>query len=335
MGSGPPGATRTKLLLAFAAIYVLWGSTYLAIRLAVDTLPPFLMAGSRFLVAGAVLFAFAPRTGRPPSARHWRNAALAGIPLFVLGNGGVTWAEQVVPSGAAALVIATLPAWLLLLDWGYGGRGGPRGVELVGVGLGVAGVATLTAPGGVNPAGAGVLLLAAVAWAVGSLVNRYADLPPSPVRAAGMQMLVGGAVLLGLGLVAGEGARLDPAAVSGRSVAAWAYLAAVAVVALPAYTWLLTAASPALVGTYAFVNPVVAVLLGWAFADEELGGRTGPATGLVVLGVMLLIGSRRSSQPGRAPATAPAGTRAKELPVADPAGKADHAIYCGGQSPGA
>jgi drug/metabolite transporter (DMT)-like permease len=293
MGTGTTGAPRAKLLLAFAAIYVLWGSTYLAIRLAIDTLPPFLMAGTRFLAAGAVLYSLGSRAGTPrPTRRHWRNAAVGSVPLFVLGNGGVTWAEQAVPSGAAALVVATLPVWLLLLDWGYGGRPGPRAAELAGIGLGVAGVGLLTAPGGIDPAGAAVLLLAAIAWAVGSLFNRYADLPASPARTAGMQMLIGGAVMVPLGLLLGEGGRVDPAAVTGWSVVAWAYLTAVAVVALPAYNWLLTATSPALVGTYAFVNPVVAVALGWAVAGESPGGRTAAAAALVVLGVMLLVLSR-------------------------------------------
>jgi len=305
MGSEKPGGTRIRLLLAFTAIYVLWGSTYLAIRLAIQTLPPFLMAGSRFLVAGATLYAYSSRSGRSaPSARHWLNAAVASVPLFVLGNGGVTWAEQAVPSGAAALIVATLPAWLLLLDWGYGGRSRPRALELVGIGLGMAGVAVLSAPGGVDPVGAGVLMLAAVAWAVGSLFNRYANVPSSPTLTAGMQMLVGGAILVGLGLAVGEGRRLDPAAASWQSFTAWGYLTVVAVVALPAYTWLLTAASPALVGTYAFVNPLVAVVFGWAVAGEELAGRTSEATALVVLGVIFLIGSRRrTGLPASMPAT--------------------------------
>lgn len=292
MESEPP--SRIKLLLAFAAIYILWGSTYLAIRVAIDTVPPFLMAGSRFLTAGLILYAIGVRSGAPrPIRRHWRNAALASVPLFVVGNGGVTWAEQVVPSGAASLIIATLPAWLLLLDWGYGGRRGPRLVEVAGIGLGLAGVATLSAPGGINETGAAALLLAAVAWAVGSLFNRYSDRPASPVLTAGMQMLIGGAIMLALGLALGEGGRFGSAAVSVESAAAWAYLAAVAVVALPAYTWLLTAISPALVGTYAFVNPVVAVLLGWAVAGEALNGRTGVAAALVVLGVVLLVWPRK------------------------------------------
>jgi drug/metabolite transporter (DMT)-like permease len=285
--------SRTKLLLAFAAIYLLWGSTYLAIRLAIDTLPPFFMAGVRFLTAGLILISTSARSGVPkPSRRHWRNAVIAAVPLFVIGNGGVTWAEQAVPSGAAALVIATLPAWLLLLDWGYGGRMGPKLVEVIGIGLGLAGVAVLSAPGGLNPVGAAVLLAAAVAWAIGSLFNRYADLPASPIRTAGMQMFASGAIMVVLGLALGEAGLLDFGSVSWKSVSAVVYLVAVALVAVPAYNWLFTVTSPAVVGTYAFVNPLVAVLLGWALADEVLTSRTGTATGLVVIGVMLLVWPR-------------------------------------------
>ena len=299
MGSESPAPSRVRLLLAFAAIYVLWGSTYLAIRLAIDTIPPFLMAGGRFLAAGAALYALGVPPNLPrPTARQWRNAALGAVPLFVMGNGGVTWAELVVPSGAAALVIATLPAWLLLLDWAYGGRKGPHLVEVLGIGLGLAGVAVLSAPGGVHLVGTAVLLGAAMAWAVGSLFNRYADLPSSPALTAAMQMLAGGVMMVALGLVLGEAGRFDPAAVSWRSAAAVAYLVAVAVVALPAYNWLLSVTSPALVGTYAFVNPVVAVLLGWAVAGEGMTGRTVPAALLVVIGVMLLVWPRKRDTVG-------------------------------------
>ena len=304
MGTEPP--SRVKLVLAFATIYVLWGSTYLAIRIAVDTLPPFLMAGLRFLFAGAALYALGVRTGAPrPTGRQWRNAALASVPLFVMGNGGVTWAQQAVPSGAAALVVATLPAWLLLLDWGYGGRRGPRAVEVLGIGLGLGGVAALSAPGGINPVGTAVLVVASIAWAVGSLFNRYADLPKSPVRTSGTQMLCGSVFMVGIGLAMGEADRVNVSAVSAASVASWAYLVAVAVVALPAYNWLLTATSPALVGTYAFVNPVVAVLLGWLFADEALTGRTGVAAALVVLGVVLLVWPRKKGPPPEVTAETP------------------------------
>jgi drug/metabolite transporter (DMT)-like permease len=218
--------------------------------------------------------------------------------LFVCGNGGVTWAQLTIPTGAAALVIATLPGWLLVLDWGYGGRARPRAVEAAGLALGLAGVGTLSAPGGIHPVGIAVLAGAAATWAVGSLVNRYADLPPSPVRTAGMQMLVGGAIMVGVGLALGEAGRFDPGAVSAVSAGAVVYLIAVAVVALPAYNWLLAVTSPAAVGTYAFVNPVVAVLLGWAAAGEPMTDRTAAAAVLVVLGVMLLVWPRGRSPRG-------------------------------------
>ena len=296
MGTDRPPASRVNIILAFACIYILWGSTYLAIRVAVETLPPFLMAGTRFLLAGAALYAWGAGRGAPrPTARQWRNAAAAGVPLFVLGNGGVSWAEQTFPSGLAALVVATLPAWLLLFDWAIGGRRGPGLVEVAGIGLGLGGVAVLATPGeGGSAVGVAALVGASVAWAGGSLFSRYADLPASPVRTAGMQMLAGGAVMVAVGPVLGEVGRLGSAAVSADSAVSFAYLVAVAVVALPAYTWLLTESSPALVGTYAFVNPVVAVALGWAVAREPLTARTGLAVVLVVAGVALLTWPRRA-----------------------------------------
>jgi drug/metabolite transporter (DMT)-like permease len=299
MGIDQTRHSPVRLVLAFAAIYLIWGSTYLAIRIAVETLPPFLMAGVRFLVAGTTLYLVGVRHGTPrPTKRHWRNAAIAGIPLFVIGNGGVTWAEQSVPSGLAALVVATLPAWLLLLDWASGGRTGPRLVEVLGIGLGLTGVAVLAAPSGtdgISLIGIVVLVASAVAWAAGSLFSRHADLPASPVRTAGMQMLAGGACMVAVGLVAGEGNRLIVDSVSLASVVAFIYLVVAAVIVLPAYQWLLTVTSPALIGTYAFVNPVVAVFLGWAAAQEELNGRTGIAVALVVGGVALLTWPRRST----------------------------------------
>lgn len=292
---GIESPSRVKLVLAFACIYLVWGSTYLAIRVAVETLPPFLMAGTRFVLAGAFLYAWGTRRGVPrPTARQWRNAVIAGVPLFVMGNGGVSWAEQKFPSGLAALVVATLPAWLLLFDWLIGGRRGPRAIELIGIGLGLAGVAVLATPQeGGSPVGVAVLTGASIAWAGGSLFTRYADRPASPVRTSGMQMLAGGVVMLALGPVLGETSRLSLAAVSVDSALAFAYLLAAAVVVVPAYTWLLTVSSPALVGTYAFVNPVVAVALGWALAGEPMTAETGLAVVLVVAGVGLLTWPRR------------------------------------------
>jgi drug/metabolite transporter (DMT)-like permease len=297
MGIDQPHVSRVRLVLAFACIYILWGSTYLAIRVAVETLPPFLMAGTRFLLAGGFLYILASRQGAPrPTGRQWQNAAIAGVPLFVMGNGGVSWAEQSFPSGLAALVVATLPAWLLLFDWSIGGRRRPGLIEVVGIGLGLGGVAVLATPGeGGSPVGVAVLVGASIAWAAGSLLSRYADLPTSPIRTAGMQMLAGGAVMVALGPVLGETGRLNVGTVTAESVASFAYLVAVAVVALPAYTWLLTVSSPAIVGTYAFVNPVVAVLLGWAVVRESMSPRTGLAVVFVVAGVAMLTWPRRGT----------------------------------------
>ena len=298
MGTDRPRVSRIKLVLAFACIYVLWGSTYLAIKFAVETLPPFLMAGVRFLLAGAFLYALAIRQGSPrPTVRHWRNAFIAGIPLFVMGNGGVVYAQQTFPSGLAALVVATLPAWLLLIDWSIGGRNGPKLIEVLGIGLGLGGVVLLANPKDDSSlAGVVVLTGASIAWAAGSLFSRYADTPDSVVRTSGMQMLAGGAVMVVIGLATGEMNRFSFGNVSVESGLSFAYLVAVAMVALPAYTWLLTVSSPALVGTYAFVNPVVAVMLGAAIASEALTGRTGLAVVLVVLGVALLTWPRRPAR---------------------------------------
>jgi drug/metabolite transporter (DMT)-like permease len=291
--------SRIRVILAFAVIYILWGSTYLAIRVAVETLPPFLMAGVRFLIAGSALYAFSRTSGvTRPTRRQWRNAVIASIPLFVVGNGGVTYAEQTVPSGVAALVVATLPAWLLLLDWGYGTRRGPRVMELAGIVLGLAGVFVLAAPSGTESIpllGTVLLVCSSIGWAAGSLVTRYSDLPKAPACTSGMQMLAGGVLMVALGLALGEAHRFDVSRVTWESAIAVVYLIAVALVAVPSYTWLLTVTSPALVGTYAFVNPVVAVLLGWA-AGETLSERTGFAALLVVTGVVLLIRAPSSSR---------------------------------------
>jgi drug/metabolite transporter (DMT)-like permease len=294
MSTSKPAGFHLKLLLAFAAIYILWGSTYIAIRIAIETIPPFLMAGTRFIVAGLILYLWSGRAKgiTTPTRLHWKNAAISAVPLFVIGNGGVTWAEQSVPSGIAALVVATLPAWLLLLDWSYGGRSGPRLPELLGISLGLIGVGTLSVSGdgssGIDPMGLAALTAASIAWAFGSLFTRYAEFPTSPVRTSGMQMLVAGPIMFGVGLVLGEFGKLNVEAISLHSLLALIYLTSVALVALPAYNWLLTATSPALVGTYAFVNPVVAVLLGWAILGEGVSAKTGLAVVVIVAGVAML-----------------------------------------------
>ena len=294
---------RLRTILAFAAIYIIWGSTYLAIRFAIDTLPGFVMAGVRFVGAGTVLYALARRRGAPrPTHLHWRGAVIVGALMLLGGNGGVVWAEQRVPSGLAAVLIATVPLWVALLDWLWRGTR-PGGRVLAGLALGLAGIALLVGPGelagsrGVDLLGAGVLLFASLSWAIGSIYTRSAGLPPSPLLATAMEMLAGGVLLLVADLVTGQVAELDLGSVSLRSVLALAYLIAFgSLVAFTAYVWLLRVTTPARAATYAYVNPVVAVLLGWALAGEPLTPRTLLAAGVIV-GAVVLITSRPQREP--------------------------------------
>lgn len=303
-----PRVTRPRLVLAFAAVYLIWGSTYLGIRFAIETIPPLLMAGTRFLAAGAILYGWCRLRGAGrPTPRQWRNAGLAGGLMLVGGNGGVTLAEQWVPSGVAALMVSTTPLWLVLLAWGTGG-GRPAATEAAGIASGLCGVALLVLPGdeaagalgraAVDPLGAAILLIGSLAFAAGSLVARTAALPESKPLGAGMQMLVGGAVLTASGLAAGEGGRFDLSAISATSAVALLYLIVFGgLVAFSAYVWLLGATTPARAGTYAFVNPVVAVLLGSALAAEPLTVRSFAAMAVIVAGVVLI--TKRAGVPRR------------------------------------
>lgn len=285
--------STAKVVAAFAAVYLIWGSTYLAILYAIQTLPPFLMAGVRFIVAGAVLFAWAwLRGARGATLVHWKSAAVVGGLLLLGGNGGVVWAEQRVASGLAALLVATVPLWMVLLEWLRRGGVRPDGRTITGVALGLAGLALLVGPnaflggGRVDLLGAGVLVLASLSWAVGSLYARRAPLPGSPLLATAMEMLAGGALLVVLGLATGEAGVVDPAAVSLRSWLALLYLIVFgSLVGFTAYIWLLGVSTPARVSTYAYVNPVVAVLLGWALASEPLTPRMVVAAAIIVCAV--------------------------------------------------
>jgi drug/metabolite transporter (DMT)-like permease len=288
---------RAKLVAAFAAVYVLWGSTYLAIRFGVETLPPFLMAGTRHLTAGLLLFAWTRMRGEPRPDRHnWQTAFFVGGLMLLGGNGLVTWAEKRVPSGLAALIVASVPLWMALID-GIQKRIRPRLPVVVGLLSGLAGLLMLVAPGhfGGNGRpdllGAGALLLAALCWTTGSLYSRHhARLPQSVLTSTAMQMIGGGTLLWLVGLAAGEGARLDLTAVSARSLASLAYLIVFgSLVGFSAYVWLLRATTPARVSTYAYVNPVVAVFLGWTFAGEAVTLRIVLATIAIVGSVALII----------------------------------------------
>jgi drug/metabolite transporter (DMT)-like permease len=301
--SGRP-ASRAEVILAFAAVYVLWGSTYLAIRFGVATIPPFLMAGLRHLTAGALLYAWLRLRRTPrPEPRHWRSAALIGGLLLLGGNGLVTWAEQRVPSGLAALIVASVPIWMTVLD-GLQRRERPHGVVVLGLALGLCGIAFLVAPGKfaggshVDPLGAAALLTAALLWAVGSLASRRVALPASTLLATAMEMIAGGGILLAVSGVTREWSGFSVAAVSTRSWLALGYLiVAGSLLGFSAYIFLLGATTPARVSTYAYVNPPVAVFLGWLIAGETVSPRTFVATLIIVAAVALIIrhGARRAA----------------------------------------
>ena len=298
----PASAPRWLVLAAFAAVYVLWGSTYLAIRYAIETIPPFLMAGGRFLIAGGILYVWARWRGAArPSRVHWRSAFIVGTLLLVLSNGAVTWAEQTVPSGITSLIVCTVPLWMVMLEWAFFGGGRPSPGVLVGVVLGLAGVIWLIGPGEisgadrVDPAGAAALLAAPIAWGFGSLWSRQATLPKEPLLAIGMEMVAGGALLLLLGLATGELPHLHIAQISARSYAGLFYLVIFgALIGFTAYLWLLRVATAASVSTHSFVNPVIAVLLGWAVAGEAVTTRMLLASAVIIAAVALITLSRRS-----------------------------------------
>lgn len=280
-----------KILLAFATIYVIWGSTYLAIRIGVETLPPFLLAGSRFCIAGGLLYAVLRLSGAPrPSFVQWKWAALIGTLMMFGGNGLVTWAQQDVPSGLAALLVATVPIWMIVLDVVFYGAERPRKTVIFGLAVGSAGLIFLVGPaeGAVQPLGAGVLLLAALSWAVGSLLNRSARLPDSPWMAAAMEMSAGGALMVTIAAFTGEWSGLDPAMVSARSILALLYLTVFgSIISISAYVYLLRETSAAAVSTYAFVNPVIALALGW-LTGEVVNQRTLTGAAMIVGSVVLI-----------------------------------------------
>lgn len=281
---------KWKLVGAFAAVYLIWGSTYLAIRYAIETLPPFTMAGVRFVIAGAILYGSARLRGAaPPVARHWSPALTIGALLLLVGNGGVVWAELLLPSGLTALLIATEPLYVVVLDWLRPGGRRPTSSVIGGLILGFLGAALLfapwTGPGGtpVSWIGAAAVLFASFCWAAGSLYSIRAAQPESPFLATGMQMLCGGGLLLLAGMLAGEWISLNLAAASLRSWLAVAYLLVFgSLIAFTAYVWLFRATTPARASTYAYVNPVVAVFLGWLLAGEVVTQRMMIAAAVII-----------------------------------------------------
>jgi drug/metabolite transporter (DMT)-like permease len=313
----PASGRAAGVAAALLIVYVVWGSTYLGIALAIETLPPLIMAGVRFVVAGAILYALARRVsgGTTPARGQWAAALVTGLLMLGIGNGGVSWAEQRVPSGIAALIIATIPLWIVLFDrLFFGAR--LRARAWLGIAIGFAGVALLvdpTAPGGVDAVGGIVLLVAAAGWATGTLLSRGQTLTVSPFVGAGMQMLCGGAGLILAGLAAGEAAEVHLGAVSARSAFALAYLVVFgSLVAFSAYVWLLRNAPTPLVATYAYVNPVVAIALGAAVLDEAVSGRTLLAGGVILGAVALIVSAPGRDQARTETASASQGRRSSK-----------------------
>jgi drug/metabolite transporter (DMT)-like permease len=293
-----PRPSRVLIVLSFAAVYLVWGSTYLGIRYAIETLPPFLMAGTRFSLAGAILFSWAliNRESIRSSFSQWPKALAIGGLLLLGGNGGVTWAEKYIPSGFAALLVATEPFMVVVLNWGLSHKR-PNSKVLLGVFIGLVGVALLVSDGlrggiGTSPRNllsVAVVLFASFAWAAGSVFANRRPIKTSTSMAAGMQMLGGGSLLLLLALAAGDFPRLNLAAASWVSIGAFFYLLVFgSLVGFTAYSWLLRNVSTARAATYAYVNPVVAVLLGWFLASEPLNVRMLIAAAIIIASVALI-----------------------------------------------
>jgi drug/metabolite transporter (DMT)-like permease len=294
---------RKKIVLALGIVYVVWGSTYLAIAVADRTLPPLLMLAVRFALAGGLLYAWSAWRGDVASARlgrrQWTAAAVVGGLLLFVDTGGVAWAEQRVASGLTALLIATVPLFTAVLDRTFFGVRLSLGA-LAGIAAGLFGVALLVGPSAhIDPVGAGVILGAALAWATGSAYGRVAPLPKQPFLSAAMQMLCAAGFLAIAGAALGELGQVHPVAISAGSAAAFAYLVVFgSIVAFTAYGWLLRSGAPSvLVTTYAYVNPAVAVLLGWAFAGEAVGRRELAAGAIVVASVAMLVLAREPQGP--------------------------------------
>ncbi len=294
-------ASTLSIWAAMLSVYIVWGSTYLAIRFAIQTIPPFLMAGVRFLIAGSILFAWRRLSGdAPPTRPQWRSAAIIGLLLLLGGNGSVSWAEQRVVSGIAALMVGSSPLWMILIDALIRRRqpaqARPGWVTVLGVLIGFAGIAILVGPsqltglkGDIDPLGAAVLTGAAFLWAAGSIYNRGAHLPDSPLLGTSMEMLCGGAACFIFGSVTGEFGQLNLAAVSVHSLLGFGYLVVFgSLVGYAAYTWLLRSAPTALVSTYAYVNPLVAILIGNLLAREPITPRILVAAAVIIGAVVLI-----------------------------------------------
>ncbi len=310
MTAPPPAPRRLAIITAFAALYLIWGSTYLGIRLAIETMPPLLMAGTRFFTAGLIMYAIARFQGAGKSTlREWRTAFIIGACLLLGGNGGVTLAEQWVPSGLASLLVATVPIYIALLAWLTGSAPRPRPLVLLGLAAGFVGVGILVGPALTSPSAGGsrhrglgmmILLVGSLIWSIGSLYSRRASNSASPFLSSAQTMLCGGALTFMVGLAAGEARDFRPEKITPISLGAFIYLVLIgAIVGYTAYIWLLRHCDPAKVATYAYVNPIVAVLLGAFFAGETVSGRTALAAAIIIGSVALVITAQQAKEKTR------------------------------------
>ena len=305
--SGSAAPSRAALFTAFALVYLIWGSTYLVMKFAVASMPPLLMAGTRYALAGGLLYGFMRLRGEPrPTLRGWGHAVVIGVCLLGFGNGGTTFGVLYLPSGITALLVATVPMFLAVLGWLSGVSPRPNKWVVLGLGAGMAGMYLLAAHPTPTPVkepghaglGMAIVLMASLVWSIGSLYAKKHQPAPSPFASGGMQMLCGGLAMLVLGLVRGETSGFELAQVTTKSWIAYVYLVTFgSIVAFSAYIWLLRAVEPALAGTYAFVNPVVAVGLGWAFAGESLNPQMLGGAALIVLAVGLVVLGGRVKKP--------------------------------------
>ncbi|WP_342421011.1 EamA family transporter [Paenibacillus sp. FSL E2-0178] len=298
--------------IALLCVYLFWGGTYVGMKIAIETMPPFLMAGVRFFAAGAVLYMIARLSGaKRPAGREWRSSAIVGALLLLGGNGVVAWSEQRVSSSIASLIVAAVPVWMMLMGWfGRGGKRPNTGV-IAGIVLGLLGIAVLVFQPGKGDTGTATdligiitLLIASISWAVGSMYSRNAAMPDSPLMSTAAQMLTGGALLIIFSYFTGDWSRLDVSGISMRSYLALGYLVVFgSIVGYTAYIWLLKNADASLVSTYAFVNPVVAVLLGWLLVGEQLTLNTLIAAVIIIAAVVLVTVFRGKPQKAATQAT--------------------------------
>ena len=289
---------KAKVWLALIAVYIVWGSTYLAIQFVVDSMPPFLSSGIRFLISGLILFAWRRMKGDPPPNRQqWKAAAIIGLFLLLGGNGLLMWAEQYIPSGIASLFIATTPLWMVLIDSLRPGGKSPGKLTWFGVLLGFSGIILMVAPWQnglsetsiLNPLGIGALFIAALSWSIGSLYSRNASLPTSPLMYTGMEMLIGCLGLFTMSGLVGEWKHLDFTAIQPHSVWGLIYLIIFgSLVGFTSFTWLMRNAPTPLVATYAYVNPLVAIILGVIFAKETLDGHVMISAAIIIGSVILI-----------------------------------------------